>query len=375
MAMKLRQALCPVLAIIFGGCSPAAQESQARPTTAPAALAPPLVIIRGAKPAFGFGGDSNNPAVWIGNTLHVFRSDGEGPSQISAGALNELVGKNFVKTKADRRNILKTDAAGLWFESVIADSTGKLYACYHAEYGNGSGKNHPRIGMQVSADGGDTWRDLGLILQTPENTDHPATPNKFFRGGNGDCSCILDARQEYLYFFFSQYSREQRDQGICTARMRWADRDAPAGRVNKWSNGKWQSPSLSGEATPFLANKGDIHGAVGQVDFWWRPSIHWNSHIQRHVILLNRATDKDWANTQGQWSWYTVAPDLANPTSWGTPQPLPFAAGDGGGWYPQVIGSDASMRETDKLAGRSARLFVGGNSKWEILFLNTGEKP
>jgi hypothetical protein len=43
-------------------------------------------------------------------------------------------------------------------------------------------------------------------------------------------------------------------------------------------------------------------------------------------------------------------------------------------WYPQVIGLDKSRHETDKLAGRVARLFIRGQSRWEIFFLKPGER-
>jgi len=39
-----------------------------------------------------------------------------------------------------------------------------------------------------------------------------------------------------------------------------------------------------------------------------------------------------------------------------------------------VIGLDKARHETDKLAGRMARLFIHGKSSWEILFLNAGER-
>jgi len=38
-------------------------------------------------------------------------------------------------------------------------------------------------------------------------------------------------------------------------------------------------------------------------------------------------------------------------------------------WYPQVVGLDKFREETDKLAGRVARLFIRGKSEWEIVFL------
>jgi len=43
------------------------------------------------------------------------------------------------------------------------------------------------------------------------------------------------------------------------------------------------------------------------------------------------------------------------------------------GWYPQIIGT--AKGETDKLAGRTARLFLGGLSDFGITSLKAGEKP
>jgi hypothetical protein len=34
----------------------------------------------------------------------------------------------------------------------------------------------------------------------------------------------------------------------------------------------------------------------------------------------------------------------------------------------EAIGADKARRETDKLAGKTARLFVHGQSKWEVEF-------
>ena len=43
------------------------------------------------------------------------------------------------------------------------------------------------------------------------------------------------------------------------------------------------------------------------------------------------------------------------------------------GWYPQIIGT--ANRETDKLTGRTARLFLGGLSNFGTTFLKAREKP
>ncbi len=66
--------------------------------------------------------------------------------------------------------------------------------------------------------------------------------------------------------------------------------------------------------------------------------------------------------------------DLANPAGWSAPVKILDAPGDDR-WYPQVLGLDPAKRETDKLAGRVARLFVRGVSRWEVVFLKPGEAP
>ena len=54
---------------------------------------------------------------------------------------------------------------------------------------------------------------------------------------------------------------------------------------------------------------------------------------------------------------------LENPASWSVPGKIM----DGGQWYPQVIGVEP-REGTDKLAGREARFFMSGQSKYVIRF-------
>ncbi|MEK7995260.1 MAG: hypothetical protein AAB403_15760, partial [Planctomycetota bacterium] len=87
---------------------------------------------------------------------------------------------------------------------------------------------------------------------------------------------------------------------------------------------------------------------------------------------LNRAKDKDWAQ---EGIYVSFNRNLSDPSGWKTP----FKILDAGEleksrWYPQVVGTNAEKRETDKLAGRTARLFVAGLSKWDITFLKPGEQ-
>ena len=87
-------------------------------------------------------------------------------------------------------------------------------------------------------------------------------------------------------------------------------------------------------------------------------------YLQRYVILLNRAQDKDWTQ---EGVYVSFNRDLANPRGWSAPQNILRGLGKDQ-WYPQVLGLDPAGRQTDKLAGQRARLFARGQSRWEICF-------
>jgi hypothetical protein len=58
--------------------------------------------------------------------------------------------------------------------------------------------------------------------------------------------------------------------------------------------------------------------------------------------------------------------DLGNPSGWTAAWRLLHDVGWGPGYYPQVIGLGPG--ETDTMVGQSARLYVQGRSKWEVVF-------
>ena len=87
------------------------------------------------------------------------------------------------------------------------------------------------------------------MLEAPADSLRRDTRNGYFAGGNGDFSVIPDERREYLYFLFSTYHREVAQQGVAVARMRYADRDRPVGKVHKWHAGRWSEPGRGGRVT------------------------------------------------------------------------------------------------------------------------------
>jgi hypothetical protein len=193
------------------------------------------------------------------------------------------------------------------------------------------------------------------------------TVNTYFAGGNGDFSAMLDAKGEYLYLFISQYWGDPSQQGVGVARMKWSDRDQPLGKVSKWHNSHWNEPGLAGQATPIFPCFTDWHHA--DANAFWGPSIHWNTHLQQYVILLNRSKDSTWAQ---EGVYVSFNRNLSDPQGWSKPRKVMDPVGPDR-WYPQVIGINKAQHETDKLCGRVGRLFVRGHSRWEMVFLKPGE--
>ena len=174
----------------------------------------------------------------------------------------------------------------------------------------------------------------------------------------------MDDDGKYLYFFISTYHKDTAEQGVSVARMLCADLDMPVGKVWKWHD-CWDEPGLGGHVTPVFRVMTDWHRP--DADAFWGPSVHFNSHLNAWVMLLNRAKDKDWTQ-EGVYVSFNV--DLALPKGWSAPvKVLDAAELRQSKWYPQVIGLDKGRRETDKVAGETARLFVAGVSLWEIDFL------
>lgn len=323
----------------------------------------PTVQLREASPLkFPGKADSNSPAHWDGKTFYLFNSVGapvrsSGPDLFHLGQLSPATYNNQVN-------------GGRWIECTWRADDGTLYGWYHNEPHGlcpGTTLTEPRIGAVRSTDNGATLQDLGVVLQARPNTLRCEAKNGYFAGGHGDFSIMLDSDKQFVYFFFGNYAGDVSEQGVCVARMRYADRDAPVGKVSKWHKGKWGEPGVGGRVTPIFPAA--IDWTREDADAFWGPAIHWNTHLNLYVILLNRTKDKPGWPQEG--IYVTFNDDLGNPTGWTPPKKIH----DKGNWYPEVIGIDAKKHETDKLAGRVGRFFMAGESRWEIVFLKPGENP
>lgn len=300
--------------------------------------------------------DGNSPALWLDGSLRVFTSTGI-PVAMSGPSVYRL----SLDTPPD---VFPKEHYPLWIESVWRDDDGTVYGWYHHEPGGlcDNRLTAPMIGAVVSTDGGKTFSDLGIVLQSGY-AEVCAAKNAYFAGGHGDFSVMLDPDRRYFYFFFTNYGGPAEEQGVAVARMAFEDRALPVGKVQKFYGGRWSALGLGGGVTPiFSANVAWEKG----VDAFWGPALHWNTSIQRYVMLLNRACcAAEWPQ---EGIYVSFGTSLADPSSWTAPVKImePDDFGFAPGYYPQVIGT--AIGDSDTVAGQLPRLFVQGLSKWVISF-------
>ena len=296
--------------------------------------------------------DSNSPSHWTGGRLIVFNSDSL-PVRSEGDGLDSLGEVRAVR-------FYDYSHVPLWLEATYKAPNGILYGWYHHEVFLGCAGNPvsaPEIGALRSDDDGLTFHDLGIVMRAAGEGDC-STKNKYFGGGNGDFSVIADAAGEYVYFYYSNYSGDTASQGVATARMASEYLDDPVGHVYKYFESEWQEPGLGGRETPVFA--AFENWASDRANAFWGPSVHWNTYLNRYVMLLNyTCCSTDWPASG---IYASFGEDLSTPASW----KQPVMVLEGGGWYPMVMGLEEWG--TDKLAGKVARFFMGSDSDWVIEF-------
>jgi len=314
-------------------------------------LAGPLgaqrLTVRAAPPvAIPLKTDGNSPSFWRDGEFHFMTSDGKpliagGPSQLQF---------SWVAPAA-----VETARGSLWFESAWVDSDGTVYAWYHHEpEGLCRGSlTAPEIGAAVSYDSGRTFFDLGVILTSGDPVDCSAR-NGFFAGGHGDFSVVLDREASYFYFFFTNYGGPVAGQGVAAARLAFEDGRNPAGVAWKYFEGAWTEPGLGGRVTPVFPTR--VAWQRSDADSYWGPAIHWNTHLESYVVLMNRACCAPGWPQDGIHASFNA--DLGDPRGWSPPEEILWHIGFAPGFYPQVMGMGPG--ETDTLAGQRARLFIQG---------------
>ncbi len=347
--------------------------------------------------------DSNNPLHWDGETLYLFNNAGH-PWRTSGRDIEHLGDRLSVKL-GDLNDKLQ-----MWIEATYKDADGTLYGACHYEpttscFANGHPPTFPRIIWFRSRNNGATWEDLGFIIEANPCAIKCDTQSPWDAGGTGDFVFNLDEKKQHFYFYGTSYDPEFEQQGVFAARMSYADRNDPSGKVRKWHQGGWSEPGQRGRVTPLFPAERDYHKKNGSM--FWGPAVHWNTYLGMWVMVLNHAVDTKLTNDG---IYISFNRRLGDPAGWSKPVRLldrdailnatsfgeartdgllvprgvyygELRAGAGGrviadtissGWYPQIIGT--AKGETDKLCGRSGRIFLTGMSRLEITFYTDREK-
>lgn len=306
--------------------------------------------------------DGNSAFFWWNGQLKAFTSIG---FPIRLHTLTDPVEGKWDTEVVDATDLGDKTA---WVERAWSDEMeGAVFGWYHHEPGGlvpGTMLTAPRIGALVSFDGGRTVRDLGFILESGDPIN-PDAQNGFFVGGHGDLSVVLDREHRYFYFFFTNYGGPSETQGVCVARLAFEDRFDPAGKVRKYFEGAWNEPGLGGRVTPI--HRSLVGWDEAEPDAFWGPSVHWNTYLNRYVMLLNHAQGSPGWAQEGIYVSYLA--DLENPEAWTEPvqllgrEEIPTWAT----FYPEVLGLEPGG--TDAEAGQVARFFLNGASYHEIEFI------
>ena len=357
--------LLAAFALLVGAITLAVSQVRAQSATPSVRLVPAPLM------AFSADSDSNSPAIWerLDGVPRMFLLTSV------AGVATRHSGSGLSTLSTSGPVLFSNHPGhGVWFEAIVGDVDGTWYGYYHqerpAEVCAESLRTIPRIGAARSRDHGATWEDLGVVVEAPPGSHVCASTNQYFVGGVGDFSVMLDQETRYLYFFVSQYASRTSVQGVSTARLLWANRDQPEGKVEMWMREDTWLPTrvmardddvryFHPAGVPILRAADGWHDGI-EVDAFWGPSVHYNTYLKQYVMLLNRAQDTNWSQ-EGIYVSFTAR--LNDPTSWSAPQRVL----SGGRWYPQVVGIEVETG-TDKVAGQRARFFMGGRSEHFIEF-------
>jgi len=356
--------------------SPPAQHIEYRAQVQPA----PKVHL--SPSTYGLGPpEGNSPAFWSRDGapyLHVLTNNGRKTLRLSAPASNRWDSAWQTVPVDLPRSVVGREPA-LYIEAVERDDEGILFGWYHLEIETCGVKGDeppcdlrglmaPAIGMAISTDDGKHWIDRGLILTGEAAPCSTWNGNGNFNGGNGDFCVVLDPSHRFLFFYFTNYFGEPEEHGIALARMPWSARgEIPPSRfVEKWFGGAWSEAGLGGRASAIIPAA--VAWDEPDYESYWGPAVHYNTYLDALVMILNHTTgaggDACWPS-RNEKIYIAYCPDPSHPAVWTGPVPL-VSPVLGRTRYPQLLGTGPG--ETDRMVGRTARLFLHGTSTWLITF-------
>jgi hypothetical protein len=167
-----------------------------------------------------------------------------------------------------------------------------LIAFYHAEDHQGMPYFPPdymisgyyaRVGAAISYDQGKTWEKLGFVITSSKIKEWSLGEWHLDRGA-GIPGLVMDKNGEYLYLFYSEFSRvDGRGVQICLARAPVSP-DPGGIPLNPWKkfyNGDFSEPGLGGLDTPVISA---LHL---NESYAFLPSVTYSEELDQYIIVFN----------------------------------------------------------------------------------------
>jgi hypothetical protein len=207
---------------------------------------------------------------------------------------------------------------------------GNLLATYHAELPNDA--LYAALGLATSTDSGLHWTDLGEIIRLNQSY---APGLDGFEIGDGPLVLSPDGKYFYLYFpdwiangtlhIGSSTNNVSVARASVSAVLNAAFGSSPPHTVTfeKFYHGTWDLQPAVGGASSDLAPKAPFTGYL---------DIHYNSALQRYVLIISDDTDFAYAESIDGLNW-TVPIDIG---TFGPVAAYPTAVGIGED--PQILG-------------------------------------
>jgi hypothetical protein len=278
---------------------------------------------------FGSDGGSHSRQMWQG---HWVGNNKSGSIDTTAGTLDNPLGAGSPQDVSVSSN---PDASvnpnyppygymggGPVFQvSAGMKGAGNLLATYHAELPNDA--LYAALGLAASTDNGLTWTDLGEIIRLNQSYEVGLDGFEI-----GDGPLVLSPDGKYFYLYFPDWLANGTLHTTTTTNVSVARAlvssvlDAAFGAApqhavpfEKFYKGSWHLQPAIGGASTDLNPKSAYQGYL---------DIHYNSAIQRYVMIISNDTTFGYAESTDGLTWTlpislgTFGPIAAYPTAVGT---------------------------------------------------------
>lgn len=180
------------------------------------------------------------------------------------------------------------DNAGAGIDTIIRFN-GQLYGFYEGRDREGDLPANMQagfkgvycsIGLAESDDGGSTWTKKGQIIKSARPKEWSDWSGQSVRGA-GSPAGIVDPSNSYVYLYYIGFSGLTGGTAqICMARAALSKGPPLPGNWEKFYNGNFTEPGLSGKETPVVDSYAEHAASM-------YPHVTYSKHLNKYVLTFN----------------------------------------------------------------------------------------